>query len=160
MIFKVNTDKVNLAENRDLLDVCLKDAPYLSMIDIEMTGGTTYRFLKMDKGEFLYADESLRRYSTEEFYKLIDGKVASIYLSQAESSSLTRWHERLLNNLKEQYQGWIVGGRFICPTNPNDYDKFFLDAHNNFAPVSRLQVALAMLKSEEYGSFIKKENKE
>lgn len=163
MIFEINTDSVNLAENRDLLDVCLNDAPYLTMIDIEMTGGATYRFLKMDKGGYLSAGESFSRYSTEEFYKLIDdgqSKVASIYLSQAEPSSLTKRHEKLLYDLQHQYRGWIVGGHFVCPTDPNNHDKFFLDAHNNFATVSRLQVALAMLKSESYDGFIKKEDGE
>lgn len=166
MIFKINTDKVNLAENRDLLKVCLKDAPHLSMIDIEFEDGSVDKFLKSDKGEFLHSGESLHRYSTEDFYRFIDDsspdyiKVASIFLSKPVQSDLAKRHEKILYDLTQQYKGWIVGGRFICPTDPNDYDKFFLDAHNNFAPVSRLRVALTMLSSGSYEGFIKEGDKE
>ena len=164
MIFQVNTDKINLAKNRDLLVTCLKDAPYLSMIDIEFEDGSTDRFLKMDKGEFLHSGEELHRYSTEEFYRFIDNsspdyiKVVSIYLSKPEQSELVKSHEELLYNLTQQYGGWIVGHRFVSPNKP-DYTQatFFLDAHNNFAPVSRLQVALTMLSSKSYNDFIQVE---
>lgn len=167
MIFKINTDKVNLAENRDLLEVCLKDAPYLSMIDIEFEDGSVDKFLKMDKGEFLHSGESLHRYSTEDFYRFIDDsspdyiKVASIFLSKPVQSDLAKRHEKILYDLTQQYKGWIVGHRFVAVDNPGYTQGYiFLDAHNNFAPVSRLQVALTMLSRGSYEGFIKEGDKE
>ena len=165
MNITIDVDKVNLAENRDLLAQCLKDAPYLSMLDIEFEDGRTDKFLKMDKGEFLLSGEALLRYSTKDLYRLIDNsrsdyiQVVSIYLSKPVQSDLAKNHEKLLYNLTQQYEGDIVGRRFVSPNSPGyTQDVYFLDAHNNFAPVSRLQVVLTLLGSRVYEDF-KKETK-
>lgn len=165
MNITIDVDKVNLAENRDLLAQCLKDAPYLSMFDIEFEDGRTDRFLKMDKGEFLLSGEALLRYSTKDLYRLVDNsrpdyiKVVSVYLSNPVQSDLAKKHEKLLYNLTQHYEGHIVGGRFVSPNNPGyTQDVYFLDAHNDFAPVSRLQVVLTLLGDRVYDDF-KKENK-
>lgn len=162
MIFQVDTDKINLAKNRDLLVTCLKDAPYLSMIDIEFEDGSTDKFLKMDKGGFLRSGGPLYRYSTDEFYRVIDDSgVESVYLSKPVQTDLVKRHEQILCDLSCQYEGSIIGHRFIAIDNGGySNGTCFLDAHNNFAPVSRLQVALTMLSSGSYEGFIKEGDKE
>nr|DAK96910.1 MAG TPA: hypothetical protein [Caudoviricetes sp.] len=166
MNFTIDIDKVNLAENRGLLAQCLEDAPYLSMVDVEFESGDTLRFLKMDKGEFLCGNKNMLSYSTDGFYRLLDDsnrdyeKIVSIYLSKPVQSDVAKKHEKFLYDLTEQYKGWVVGRRFISPDDPGyTQATYFLDAHNNFASVSRLQVALTILGDKAYEDF-KKENEE
>lgn len=161
MLVTVDTENIDLVHNTEVLEAALDALPAGWIVDLEFFEKGTFSFVKTCDGWFAGADDSFIWEGIADFIETIQGdnhlkkEAMSVAFRRPEISSMGERHNNALQKCRDAVNGeTVLDGRFI------KYRNFFLDTENNFAPVSRLQVALTMLSSGSYEGFIKEGDKE
>ena len=167
MLVTVDTDRLDLVHNTEVLEAALNELPTGWIVDLEFFKAGTFSFVKTYDSWFIPADDAFVCEGMEGFIETVQGNN-----SLEEEAMSVSFHEPVLSDVaKRQNQAleevlnvkngdMLLGGRFV------KYGDFFLDMGNDLKPLGLLAVAnnLFLKKYQDDHSlmnlFTKKEDEE
>lgn len=141
MLVTVDTERIDLVHNTEVLKVALDELPAGWIVELEFEAGT-FGFVKAYDGWFIPADERFAWEGMDDFVEFIQGnnrmkdEAWSVAFRQPEIGGIAEQHNSALQKCLDAVNGEaLLDGRFI------KYRNFFLDTENDLKPIGLLAVA-------------------
>ena len=159
MNINIDTSKIDLIHNPDILALVLKSLPKAHIVHVEFFDGDTYEFVTTIRDTLICTNEIIGELGLSEFTSFVQGKnpkyedACFIDFNQPSPEQNIKSQDISLNRAMHAKPGELlhIGNRRIIAC-----DGFFIDLDNDLQQLSRSQIATMLFLNDTPSTNLKK----